>query len=213
VPELSFQVEGAQAVPYAAAPLLAFKLRIGAAGEPVYSIALQCQIRIEPIRRQYGDDSREQLFDLFGPAKDWGRTVRAMLWTHAAVNVPAFEGNTVVDLPVPCTFDFNLAATKYFDALPDGEVPMSLLFSGTVFYSAEGGALQVTQIPWDREATYRLPVRVWRDMMNHYYPNCAWVALRKDVFDRLARFKSRGAYPSWEEALMSLLPPSEREAP
>lgn len=206
MPELSFQVEGAEAVPYAAAPLLALKLRIGATGESIYAMTLRCQIRIEPTRRRYGPESQARLYDLFGPPADWGRSVQAMLWTHVTVNVPAFSGSTLIELPVPCSFDFTLAATKYFDALTDGEAPLTLLFSGTVFYSVADGTVQVTQIPWDKEATFRLPIRTWHDMMDRYYPNCAWLQLRKDVFDRLARFKSRGAFPSWEEAISSMLP-------
>ena len=93
-----------------------------------------------------------------------------MLWTHASVVVPPFTGTTVVDLPVPCSFDFNVAATKYFHALEDGEVPLCLLFSGTIFYSDDDGFLQVSQIPWEKEASFRLPVSVWKDMMELYYP-------------------------------------------
>ena len=75
--------------------------------------------------------------------------------------VPRFEGSTVVDLNVPCTFDFNVAATKYFDGLEAGELPLNFLFSGTVFYQGGVRALQVMQISWDKEARYRLPVQVW----------------------------------------------------
>jgi hypothetical protein len=112
---------------------------------------------------------------------------------------------------VPCTYDFNVAVTKYFDALDNGEVPLTLLFSGTVFY--ENGALQAAPIPWDREASYRLPVSVWRDMMEHYYPNSAWLCLRKDVFDRLYEYKRRRALATWEQALESLLAEQEVQVP
>ena len=105
-----------------------------------------------------------------------------------------------MDLPVPCTFDFNVAATKYFNALEEGEVPLSLLFSGTVFQDVTDSGLQVAQIPWDREATFRLPVQVWKEMMDHYYPNSAWLCLRKDVFDRLQQYKSKQGLPTWEQA-------------
>ena len=71
-----------------------------------------------------------------------------------------FQGSAIVELPVPCTFDFNVAATKYFAGLEDGEVPLPMLYSGTVFYEAADGALQVSQISWAKEAKYRLPVSV-----------------------------------------------------
>ncbi len=124
-----------------------------------------------------------------------------MLWTHASVVVPPFTGRPSVDLPVPCSFDFNVAATKYFHALEDGEVPLCLLFSGTIFYTDDDGFLQVSQIPWEKETSFRLPVSVWKDMMELYYPNSAWLCLRRDAFDRLYRYKSRQGIPTWEQAI------------
>jgi hypothetical protein len=207
VPDLKFQVEGAAAVPYAAVPTLAFKLRIAAtaAEESIHSILLRCQIQIEAPRRRYGEAEQRRLFDLFGEPRDWGRTLRSMPWTQVNLSVPGFVGSTLIDLPVPCTYDFNVAATKYFDALEEGDVPLCLLFSGTVFYAAEQRPVQVAQIPWEKEATFRFPVRVWREMMDQYYPNCVWIALRRDLFDRLAEYQSRCAAPTWERALEALL--------
>jgi hypothetical protein len=208
MPDLSFQVEGAEPVAFAASPLLSFKLRITNADEQmrVQTVALRCQIQIEATRRKYAAGEQERLVDLFGEPERWSRTLRAMLWTHASVIVTPFQATTLVDLPVPCTFDFNVAAAKYFAGLEDGEVPLNLMFSGTVFYEADDGALQVEQIPWDREAKYRLPIRVWQEMMEHYYPNSAWLCLRRDVFDRLNQYKMRRGIPTWEQALGGLLP-------
>ncbi len=210
MPDLNFTIDRAEPLPHAASPLLIFKLRIRetvADEDPVTipAIALRCQIRIEPTRRRYVEPEQERLLDLFGEPERWGQTLRSMLWTHTSLVVPQFQGSTVVDLPVPCTFDFNVAATKYFYSLEDGEIPLCLLFSGTIFYAAEEGFLQVSQISWEKEANYRLPVRVWKDMMAHYYPNSAWLSLRQDVFDRLYRYKSRRGLPTWEHALESLL--------
>ncbi|HTU27659.1 MAG TPA: DUF6084 family protein, partial [Pirellulales bacterium] len=123
----------------------------------------------------------------------------------AGTVVPGFTGNTLVNLPVPCTFDFNVAATKYFHSLGQGEIPLALQFSGTIFYSVPDGSLQVAQIPWDKEATYRLPVGVWREMMDLFYPNGAWLRLRKDVFEQLLEFKSQRGIPTWEAAIERLL--------
>ncbi|MBC7929295.1 MAG: hypothetical protein H7Z38_01910 [Rubrivivax sp.] len=211
MPDLSFQVEGVEVVPYAASPLLAFKLRVANADaeEAIQTIALRCQIQIETTKRHYNAEEQASLLDLFGEPERWGQTLRAMLWTHAGVIVTQFNGNTLVELHVPCTFDFNVAATKYFAGLKGGEVPLNLMFSGTVFYEAAGGALQVEQIPWDREAQYRLPVRVWNEMMDSYYPNGAWLRLRRDVFDRLHEYKMRRGIPTWEQTLDSLLPVAE----
>jgi hypothetical protein len=206
VPDLSFQVERAEAVPFAADPQLAFHLRIdnAPAAELIHTIALRCQVRIEAARRQYQPGEKEKLRDLFGEPERWGQTLRGTLWTHTSAMVPAFSGSTTVALSVPCTFDFNVAATKYFAGLEDGEVPLSLLFSGTVFHEADG-ALRVAQVPWEKEARFRLPVRVWQEMMDRYYPNAAWLCLRRDVFDRLHGFKVARGIPTWEETLEQLL--------
>ncbi len=208
MPELSFQVEGAEAVNFAVSPLLALKLRVTNANprESLHSVSIRCQIQIQASRRHYTGEEQQRLRDLFGSSDRWSQTLRTMLWTHANVVVTAFEGTTQVDLPVPCTFDFNVAATKYFSAIETGTIPILLQFSGTVFYAGENGTLQVSLIPWDREASYDLPVTVWKEMMDSYYPNSAWLNLRRDVFDRLLAYKSRNGIPTWEQTLESMLP-------
>jgi hypothetical protein len=214
MPDLAFHVERAEAVPFAAAPLLAFKLHVrnAPADEPIHAVALRCQIRIEPERRRYEAREQERLADLFGEPPRWSQTLRSMLWTHTSVLVPPFTGSVEVDVPVPCTYDFNVAAAKYFYALEKGEVALCLLFSGTVFHAAADGALQVAQISWEKEARFRLPVQVWKEMMEHYYPNSTWLCLRKDVFDRLYRYKSDHGLPTWEQALERLLPSGKEQA-
>ncbi len=208
MPELSFQVEGAEAVHFAAAPLLALKMRVTNANpqEAIHSVSVQTQIQIQASRRRYSAEEQQRLRDLFGSEDRWSQTLRTMLWTHANVVVTAFEGTTLVDLPIPCTFDFNVAATKYFSAIDTGVIPILLQFSGTAFYAGEDGALQVSPIPWNREAAYDLPVSVWKEMMDSYYPNSAWLNLRRDVFDRLLAYKSRNGIPTWEQTLESMLP-------
>jgi hypothetical protein len=211
MPDLTFQVESASAVSFAAAPLLNFKLRIANADPElrIQTIALRCQIQLDVTKRHYTEGEHEKLLDLFGEPERWGRTLRAMLWTHTSTVVTPFRGSTVVDLPVPCTFDFNVAAAKYLAGLEDGEAPLNLLFSGTVFYEAENGALQVEQISWDKEARYRLPVSVWKEMMALYYPNLVWLCLDRDVFDRFAHYKSKRGIPTWDLAIESLLKNAE----
>jgi len=203
MPDLQLSIEGAEVVQYAAAPLLAFKARIinAPSDEIVHTVALRVQIQIEATRRKYDANEQSRLRDLFGEPDRWGQTLRSMLWTHASVVVPRFTGSVVADIPVPCTFDFNVAATKYFHGLTSGELPLCFQFSGTVFYQAEGEALQVAPISWDKEAKYRLPVKVWKDLMDMYYPNSAWLALQRDTFERLYQYKMREGIPTWEEAL------------
>jgi hypothetical protein len=214
MPDLSFQVVGAEPERGAAEPLLLFRLRItdAAAAAPIHSIVLRCQLRIEPGRRRYTPGEQVRLIDLFGGPERWGQTLRPMPWTHANVMVPGFTGTTDVELPVPCSFDFALAATKYFDALEDGDIPLCFLFSGTIFFAASSGALQVAQIPWDKEASFRLPAATWRGLMARHYGDSAWLNIRKDMFDRLNQYKSSQGLPTWEQALERLLTLAEEPA-
>lgn len=68
--------------PYAASPLLVFKLGIANADfeEPIHTIALRCQIQIEATRRRYSAQDQERLLDLFGEPARWSQTLRTMLW-------------------------------------------------------------------------------------------------------------------------------------
>src|SRR3984893_9927283 len=136
MPELNFHLEGAQAVPYGATPLLSFKLRVTNAGaeESIHTVVLRAQIQIEVTRRHYSCEEQSKLLDLFGEPDRWGQTLRNLLWTHAIVVVPSFAKETLVELQVPCTFDFNVAATKYFHGLHEGDLPLNFLFSSTFFY-------------------------------------------------------------------------------
>jgi Family of unknown function (DUF6084) len=206
--DLDFTPEGAEIEPYAAAPTLFFKVRVTnqTPDVAVQNVSLLCQVRIEATRRSYAAADHERLVELFGEMHRWSETLRSLLWTHTSVQVPAFETDRVVNLPIECCYDFNVAATKYFYGLEGGEVPLALLFSGTVFYrDAEAGSLQMDQISWSKEANYRLPVRLWQDMMDQYYPNSAWLRLDRDVFDEIYQYKRQQGFTTWEQTLHSLL--------
>jgi hypothetical protein len=207
MPDFTFQIEGMEPVQYSATPLLGLKIRIKSGDNDalIQNIILQCQIQIEPSRRRYQPAEQEQLRDLFGEPVRWGQTLRPMLWTNTSIVIPSFKRETVVEVPIPCTFDFTVAATKYFHGLQDGEIPICVLFSGTVFYATQDGAWQVEKIPWDREAYYRVPVRTWKAMMDRYYPNTAWLCLQRDVFDQLHQFKVSRGIPTWEAVFESML--------
>jgi hypothetical protein len=211
MPELHFQIETAEAVPYAAAPLIALKLRVTnlPADEPIHTLTLRCQVQIEPAKRSYIPAEQAKLHDLFGVPERWSRTVRPLLWMNTTVAIPSFTGDVLVDLQLPCTFDFNVAATKYFYALDAGDIPLCVMFSGTVFYQGADGALQVSQVPWDREANFRLPVAVWKEMMEMHFPNTAWLCLRQDVFEQLYEYKVRHGIPTWEQAISRALAADE----
>ena len=186
MPDLSFQIEAAEPQDHAAAPTLLFALRVTDAGQPptaIHTVALRRQIRIEPARRSYSPTERERLSDLFGTPERWGQTLRRCSGPTSAPRCQLSRGRPRVKLPVPCTFDLSLAATKYFDALEDGDLPLCFLFSGTIFNESDQGGLQVAQISWEKEATFRLPAATWRRSWICTYPNTAWICLRKDIFD------------------------------
>jgi hypothetical protein len=212
VPDLDFAVEGAEVLEFAAVPSLLFKLRVeNLQEEPIRSVALNTQIRISATQRHYGAAEQERLLEVFGEPSRWKDTLRSLLWTHTVLQVPPFSGSTVVDMPVPCTYDLEVVWSKYFYALEEGEVPLEFLFSGTVFYAGEGGRLQVERISWEKEAEFRLPVRLWKEMMDHYFPNSAWIRLRRDAFEGLYDYKIRKGLPTWEATVEALLRASEQQ--
>jgi hypothetical protein len=173
---------------------------------------LKCQVQIDAPARPYDRREEEGLGDLFGPRSRWGTTLRSLLWAHVNVTVPAFQDDVVVDVQIPCTYDLNVAATKYFHSLESGTVPITLLFSGTVFYAGEHEVLQVAPVSWSKEARYALPVAVWKEVVDHYFPNAGFILLQREVLDRLYRFRVKRGLPTWERALESLLARAEADA-
>jgi Family of unknown function (DUF6084) len=214
MPDLNFEVVGAEVPPFAAVPTLVFKLRVenSNAQERISSVALRCQIQLAVTRRRYSPNEQARLLEVFGEPKRWGETLRSLLWTTVSTVVPQFSGSATVDLPVPCTYDFEVVSTKYFDALEDADIPLTFLFSGTIFYEGEEGRVQVGQISWSKDASYRLPVATWRAMIERYYPNSAWIRLHKDVFDRLYHYKAIHGLPTWEDVIEQLVRTSGEEA-
>ena len=205
MPELSFACTGALPEPYSASPSLQLNLRIEeATGVRMHTIGLRCQIRIEPHKRRYDGNEAARLIELFGDTSRWGETLKPMQFTAASVMVPSFTGAAEVELEVPCTYDLEVAAGKYFHALDGGEVPMVLLFSGTVFAKGDKG-FWVHPIPWHQQATYRMPVTVWRELMDAYFPHGSWIRLDRDTIDAMLRYKSAHAIPTWDDAIRALL--------
>ncbi|MFH5879858.1 DUF6084 family protein [Arthrobacter sp. NA-172] len=202
---LNFAVVDLQPEPYAAAPQLTARLRVTeSSGADVHAIALRCQVRILPQRRGYAPEEEPGLLDLFGERGRWPTTLKSFLWLQCSIMVQGFTGATDVDLALPCTFDFEVAAAKYLHALRDGEIPLEFLFSGTVFTKGQTG-FGVEQVPWDLEASYRLPVAVWRQLVNLYFPNAGWIRLDRDVLAALSQYKSARGLTSWDATVESLL--------
>ncbi len=213
MPDLSFEVINAEVETYSVLPLLNFKMRIAndIEEEQILNINLKCQIMLSVTRRRYSAEEKAKLLELFGEPERWGQTLRAFLWTHVTTVVQRFSGSTVVDLPVPCSYDFEVVSTKYFNALDDGEIPLTFLFSGTIFYEDETGKLQISQISWSKEANYRLPVARWKEVIDTHFPNNAYIRLQKDVFDQLYQYKITHGLITWEDVQMRLLRASGEE--
>jgi hypothetical protein len=209
--ELVFDWIGARAERYSAVPSLTLSLQISeTTGQPVDAIALRCQIRIEPQRRRYSGAEAERLHDLFGDTSRWADTLKPLQFTTVAVMVPGFSGRTELHLPVPFTYDLEIASTRYFASLDDGAAPLLLLFSGTVFANVDG-RLQVQQVPWSKEISCGLPAKVWREAVDAHFPDSAWVTMRRDTLDELMRFKTRRALPTWDATLRALLAQAGRD--
>jgi hypothetical protein len=208
--QLVFDCVGARAEQFAIAPTLALSLRIAeTSGVTVHAIALRCQIRIEPHRRQYSPEEAQRLHDLFGDRSRWPETMKPLQFTTVTTMVPQFTGSVEIDLPVPCTYDLEIAATRYFHGLDNGEIPLILLFSGTIFVMRDTG-FAVEQVPWTAEANYRLPVATWREMVDRYFPNSGWLRLRRETLDELIRFKTERALPTWDSTVEALLKQAEK---
>ncbi|MGH3922589.1 MAG: DUF6084 family protein [Pseudonocardiaceae bacterium] len=203
--ELSFTCIDVAFERYAVAPTLLFRLRIDeAAGQRVRAIALRCQFRIEPQRRSYSAEEGERLVELFGKRARWGDTLKPFQFANTSTVVASFTGSIELDVTVPCSYDMEVAAGRYFHALEDGEIPFILLFSGTIFGDGENG-FRVEQVPWHAECRYRVPVKIWREMMDTHFPGGGWLRLQRETLDALAEFRATRTLPTWDDAILALL--------
>jgi hypothetical protein len=205
VADLAFDCIGARADKFAVVPQMLMTLRISeTTGQRIEAIALRVQIRIEPARRRYNEAEAERLNDLFGETQRWADTLKPVQFTNLSIMVPGFTGSTEIDLPVPLTYDMEIGSTRYFAGLEMGEAPLLLLFSGSVFCVTEG-KMSVTQVPWSKEAAFRLPVSVWREAVDAHFPASSWIRMSNLTFDELLLYKTRKALPTFEATVLSLL--------
>ena len=203
--ELAFDCVGARAERFAVTPSMSLLLRIAeTTGERIDAIALRCQIRIEPARRRYTDAEAERLNDLFGDTRRWADTLKPMQLATVATMVPGFTGSIDTDLPLPLSYDLEIGSTRYFAGLQGGEIPLLLLFSGTVFSTVDGRRV-VQQVPWSKEAPYRLPLATWAEAIDAHFPDSSWIKMSRSTLDELLRFKTARALPTWDTTIAALL--------
>ena len=204
-PGLELAVLGAEPALHVASPTLVFKLRAAElSGREVYMVALSTQIHIDPGLRAHDAATRALLVDLFGTPERWAATTTSLVWARVETLLPSFAGEIEFALPVPCSYDLEVATAKYLDALPDGEVPLSFHFSGRIFYRGEDGRLQIVLAPWT-SAVFRLPVAVWKRMIAQHYPASGWIRLGDDTLRALALRKAQQADPTFDATVATLL--------
>ena len=209
MPELEFTCTGAHPDLAAAAPTITMRLSLEeTTGTPVHAVALRTQIRIEPLRRRYDDTEVDAMRDLFGERARWGDTLKPLQLAFVSQTVPGFEGRTDIGLALPCSYDFDVAANKYLYALDGGEIPLLLLFSGTIF-TAGGNGFTVTPVPWHKETRFRMPVAVWQQTMQLHFPGTAWLRVGTDCFEALHSYRVRHDLMNWDDALERLLKEAE----
>lgn len=211
--DLHFDVLDARTELHAAVPTIMFRTRVEESdGKRVHAAALRCQIRIEPQRRRYSEREEENLYELFGETPQWGNSLRPFLWTHVSSVVGRFDGITEFDLPVACTYDFEVAGAKYMHGLSDGDIPLLFLFSGTAFTQGPSG-FSAEPLSWSTESSYRLPLSVWRGTMDAYFPGSGFIRIRRDTLDDLQRFRARRGLPTWDQAFAQLLKETGEDRP
>jgi hypothetical protein len=206
IPDPQFAILAARSLRHAAVPMMSLDLGVSEPnGRPMWMIALSVSLMIEPARRRYDEATRERLLELFGPPERWAVSTHSLLWSTCDVLVPAFTDTTVVPLPVPCSFDMEIAAVKYLHALADGEAPLAVHFNGTIYYPGDDGQMQMTLVPWSTSIDYRLEMALWRQTVEHYYPNTAWVPVHTETLAALQRAKLARGAPTLDACVRGLL--------
>jgi len=205
-PEITIEILGAGHEPFAAQPTLRFELSVfEPTDRPIYAIALKAQIMFDPARRDYDAPTREKLFEIFGAPERWPSTTRSFLWCHSTAMVNSFTGATTFGLEVPCTSDLEVVAARYVSALPDGDIPLTMHFTGRILYSGPERQVQVVHLPWSLSAQYRMPVTVWKNMIKHHHGNSGFVLLHDDTITQLGKHKRSRFLHSYDAVVLDLL--------
>lgn len=206
--DLDFRIDDVVVTRFSAAPQLTARLQVSErSGARVHAIALRSQVTIEPQRRAYGSEETAGLADQFGPRERWSQTLKPFHWMQCSTLVQGFSDATLVELPMPVTYDLEVTASKYLHQLAGGEVPLVFMFSGTCFTRGEAG-FGVEQVPWHLEDAYRMPVSVWRACMDEHFPGAGWLRLNRDTLTALTRYKAEHGLTTWDSVVDHLLSPT-----
>lgn len=193
---VTFKIAGAGAKQHAASPTISFDVHVSST-ESVEAMVLRAEIRIEPQWREYDPEEQRLLDDIFGAPERWGTTLRALTWADVPAIVTGFNGETQTRIDVPCTYDFDVTATRFFHALSGGDVPVRMFFSGAIFYAGASG-FWCERVPWSAEAAYRMPAGVWRDAMRACYGSDAVLRVKEETLQQLHRLRALSGALSWD---------------
>ena len=203
---LAVTVIGARPSAQTAAPAIVFQLRLeNISSRRIYALGLRCHIQIEPRGRRHSPEEQARLYELFGDARQWDRTLHPVTWAQASTMVPTFDSQIDIDLPVPCTYDLEVGSAKYLHAIRTGYITLGFAFSGTAFSLTDRSSLTVQPVSWDVETSFRMPATVWRATMDQFFPGGGWLRLQSDTIDRLQAFRGQQAMLSWDDAIGLLL--------
>jgi Family of unknown function (DUF6084) len=208
VPAPEFAVTGAAHLPFAATPTMRFEAAVTEPeGVAVQSIALTAQVMIDPARRGYDPETRERLAELFGPPSSWAPSTSGLAWARVAAAVPGFTGSATFAMEVPCTYDLEVAAAKYFYAVQDGLVPLSFHFNGNVFYRGDEPThpLMVVPVTWSSTAQYSMPIATWRAMIAEHYPGGGWIRVGDETLAALNDRRGARGLSSFDACVRELL--------
>ena len=164
------------------------------AAHAIRSVLLDVQIQIAAPAAVYDPGRAGAAGRAVRRARALGHTLRTLLWLRTTVVVPPFTGATVVDLRRAV----HLRLRGHGVALPrtrstTARCRSSSCSAGPSSTPAPAGALQTARIALGREAEYRLPVAVWRETMDSYFPGSAWLRLRPRRLRPAVAYRARHA--------------------
>jgi hypothetical protein len=196
VSKLEFEMIDAVPEAHPATPALRLRLRVRVDGPAIDAIALRVRVQIEPWRRRHMQSEEALLTDL--------SLSTPLQWSQTAAALAGFERETAFEVPVPCTYDLQVAADKYLTALEDGSIPVRLFFNGTIFRGAPNG-FNVEMLPWDLECAGEVGVEAWQRALDACFSGQAWIRVDRGTYDALRRYRSAHRNASWDETMNALL--------
>ena len=203
--ELLFTVVDVVPERYAAAPNLLARIRVEeSTGEVVHALALRAQIRIEPQRRRYDDPESPALLDLFGDRTRFADTLRPFAWLHASTVAQGFSDATEIELPLPCTYDFEVSGTTYLHALRDGRDPAAVPLQRHGLHPRRQRLLRRPDALGPRGSVPPAGRRLARPDAASF-PGTEWLRMRRDTVEALGHYRHVHGLTSWDDAVTALL--------